>query len=401
MRKLYSTGAMLLALGLGAVAQNQDVNTLVMPKGYPVTSMPELPRSSETQRGSIIGMYIDYDFSEAKTLGEQGGPGQPGYSSPRIAWDFNTNYTWPTDDTLTYKYAIVDFDTIHDANADIGYDYDNVVSVFVDSVFFIIGHTNISGQNDTIVMKMVALTGSGHPTNTVLWSDTLITATSLSTGSYLSPVVLTGTPGIAVDAPSKFGLRLEYYAPEMDTAAFVAGFYDGGPCPSGNTRSASESLFYPNSYYWLNGRSVPTPLPSQLWPAANGDHLITDCSGNGQYEEGSNEEWFIQNILFSVYAHVELDYWAIGIDDVDAAFDMSLYPNPVSDVLHLTLASEEANDYTITITNIEGEIVRTESTSGSSRLSQDVNLAELSNGLYIVRVNDGASIISKPFVVSH
>jgi hypothetical protein len=65
------------------------------------------------------------------------------------------------------------------------------------------------------------------------------------------------------------------------------------------------------------------------------------------------------------------------------------------------LASSEVSDYTITITNIEGAIVRTESTSGATKITQDVDLKELSNGLYIVRINDGTSIVSKPFVVSH
>jgi len=399
MKKYYLLGLAYVVVSTELLAQ---ANAVVQLNGREVLSVPEVVRPGVGRRaGSVITIFVSPDIAEENLVGAQSAPGQPGYSSPKFAWNFNTNYTFPPD-TLSYKYAIVGFDSIHDADAGIGYDYDDILSINVDTVYFIIGHTNITGLQDTFVMKVVALTGNGYPTNTVLWSDTLFTSVSLSQGDWLSPYVLVAAPGLTVTPPNKFGLRLEYYGPDEDTAAFVAGFYDNGTCPSGNTRSASQSLFYPNSYYFLNGRTNPTPLNSQLWPAQNGDHLITDCNGNGEYDEDSNEEWFIQNISFVALITAELSYF-VGKDDIQDLQNVHVYPNPARDIVHISTSALTASDqnYTITITNIEGAVVHDE-TGSTAKLGggHDINVSHLSDGIYFLRVNDGHSVAAKPFVIA-
>ena len=230
-----------------------------------------------------VPMYIDYDQAEFDLVGS------PPYTW--FAWPMNEYFTSPTN-SGTLKYAIVTIDSIHDAYTGVGYEYSGITSITIDSIFLTVGHQNLSGLDDTITISIITLNNQGYPTSTVLWSTDFTTSISLSPLSWLNMVTLQVAPSFTVTPPNKIGVRVNYKAPLIDTLGILSGFTDGGPCPAGASVSAFESLFPVNSYYYYVG---PNPGITGLWPNASGGVIYFDCNGNGSYDPGSNEEFFIQN----------------------------------------------------------------------------------------------------------
>lgn len=347
-------------------------------------------------------MYIDYDGSESAVVSDY----------QYFGWNFSTNYT-QADSAI--KFVVVDFDSIHDRDADIGYPYSQVDDIQIDTVFVALGHINTSGMNDTFIVDVVALDNTGYPTyhggtggysQVTLWSDTLVTATTLTGPSWLNfgGFAFVPDPGsLVVSPPDGFGVQVRYYGPAQDSAGFLAGYTNAGTCTNfGIATSAYQTLFFdsvtvsgnkrlrPNSYYHY------TYFPQPLYPTPTNGIIYIDCNGSGDYDKGVNEEWYLQNIAIWVNATV---YHHVGIGEAEADFNVSLYPNPANDMVHLSVEALDATTYTITITNIEGAVVRTESVSGS-RVNHNIQVGDLSNGLYLVRINDGTSIVSRPLVVN-
>lgn len=84
--------------------------------------------------------------------------------------------------------------------------------------------------------------------------------------------------------------------------------------------------------------------------------------------------------------------WRTGVKEVANSNEVSIYPNPAKDILNVKLNSPLNS--TIEIYNVIGVKIKTFSTDGS--LSK-LNIADLKNGMYILRVIDGNSTYSKTF----
>jgi hypothetical protein len=79
----------------------------------------------------------------------------------------------------------------------------------------------------------------------------------------------------------------------------------------------------------------------------------------------------------------------LGIDDPDANRKLSLYPNPVRDVLHF---SGSQKPEAVAIYNMAGQAVFTGKLSGA----QTMSVSSLPSGIYIVKaISNGTSVISK------
>lgn len=81
---------------------------------------------------------------------------------------------------------------------------------------------------------------------------------------------------------------------------------------------------------------------------------------------------------------------------------VSIYPNPMQDNGRISVDLTEASDVTVNIYNLNGQVVKTMALGSRSKgnLLVDVNVAELSNGTYIVHVQAGQHIHSGRLVVS-
>lgn len=76
-----------------------------------------------------------------------------------------------------------------------------------------------------------------------------------------------------------------------------------------------------------------------------------------------------------------------GLDEVAQALSMNVYPNPFSDKLNLNF--ETSANRTVSIYTMLGGLVSSEMMNG---MSGELNMEELSSGMYIVKVIEGAKV---------
>lgn len=76
---------------------------------------------------------------------------------------------------------------------------------------------------------------------------------------------------------------------------------------------------------------------------------------------------------------IDLSNPTVGINDIANKAIVSIYPNPATNVLHVTASAELSS---VEIINILGEVVKTQTANASY-----INIADLANGLYIARIH--------------
>lgn len=86
----------------------------------------------------------------------------------------------------------------------------------------------------------------------------------------------------------------------------------------------------------------------------------------------------------------EQNYGSLGISE--AAFGINMYPNPAENILNIELLDNREATYSIY--NVLGQQVL----NGSLNRTATINVSTLSNGLYIVKINDGQKELVERFI---
>lgn len=188
-------------------------------------------------------------------------------------WELNNSYVCnpPVDtaDNFTLRWTSVKFDSIVDTENDVSYNKYTFNSLTVDSIYFFFNHTNVSGLNDTLILTMYESAGNTTglnfapgggvvnntnmiPTNNVLWTDTIITNTSLSTatpfdGAAIEVLDPLGNP-VVVPQGKGFVVRIDYYGPEQDVFEVV----DFNRYDCGTTDEYASDAYIQNTTRWFN-----------------------------------------------------------------------------------------------------------------------------------------------------
>lgn len=89
---------------------------------------------------------------------------------------------------------------------------------------------------------------------------------------------------------------------------------------------------------------------------------------------------------------VEGKVWNVSVKDVKQNKEFSFYPNPAKDELFLKYYSKES--FQVEVYNILGSKVKTFTLNGGQA---NVNIEDLSNGIYFLRFKDDEKVISKTF----
>ncbi len=247
---------------------------------------------------SLHTIFIDYDSTEVNTSGSV---------SDAFMWEVNSNANCI--DTFVMDYFIMSFDTLIDAGTLTPY-YGGSAVITIDSLYISFGHENNSGLNDSIIISVLLSDANGYPSNTIVWSDTIISDTSLTAAlpnfSWLQTGMLAVSPGITLSQGQKFSVKINYYGAMQDTFGLISYYYKDA---AGNCDAACGSIkpfMYPTSYYFLN-YPQGTGLCDQH-PDSNGVGLYTDCNTNSQYD--FCEEYYLQN--HAIFAQLTIDADVIG-----------------------------------------------------------------------------------------
>ncbi len=87
-----------------------------------------------------------------------------------------------------------------------------------------------------------------------------------------------------------------------------------------------------------------------------------------------------------------------GIHENALGSDFSLYPNPATDKLNVVLSNKKAENVFVKIFNNLGQLVKTVALGNANDINNQIDLADLSSGIYVVKTTVGNASSSKKLI---
>lgn len=237
----------------------------------------------------------------------------------------------------------------------------------------------------------VSLTPAGTAYLCAVGDSIQITATGGGTSQwYMNGVMVAGatTNSYYATGPGIYNMEKTNQNGCTDSSA-VSTVVMYAPTGAGITPNGTDTLCEPNtvtivatagaqSYQWLDGGN---PIAGET-----NDSLVVSTSGvySCVVSYGACDE---TTTTFDVSI---LD--CSGLDELSAEV-LSLYPNPATSEIHLSLV--EMGSYKGAIYSALGALVKTFEFDGSEH---SLNIADLPNGSYVISVNDGTETFRRQFV---
>ncbi len=130
--------------------------------------------------------------------------------------------------------------------------------------------------------------------------------------------------------------------------------------------------------------------PYQLNPVEINNYLFTiEVVDNSPEQLAITAELTIIVNIYTIYNFDEENELASEIDN-NTELKHSIYPNPASNYLKFDLENMDENPVSITVTNLNGEIVLYREYQGNNdKLSKQIDITGLSKGMYIIYFQNG------------
>lgn len=124
----------------------------------------------------------------------------------------------------------------------------------------------------------------------------------------------------------------------------------------------------------------------------DGDTIVTQS-----YETGSVRKICLtaENTCRKVTKCQDVTVKVLGLEDELNDYTTTVYPTVTSNEVTIELGGKLSGVFTVTISNMIGNVVKTETMYGSS--IKDIDVSSLAGGMYIVTIEQGAQRISKRF----
>lgn len=139
----------------------------------------------------------------------------------------------------------------------------------------------------------------------------------------------------------------------------------------GNAPTANLNVTVPNgtyTYSWSTGATT-----QNITVANNSAYTLTVTSARGCTVESS------------------INVQTVGVEEVSNINSISLFPNPTQNVATLELSLVENVKATVTVTDVTGKVMLTETQQFNSGMNRvQINTADYANGLYLVNIRNGA-----------
>jgi hypothetical protein len=348
--------------------------------------------NNQANRDILQDLYIDYSFVDnfnQSTTAE---------SQKSFLWRFNsrntnadtalsfvgvrffeiTGYTDPADGTGSY----VD-----------PFSYEANYELIIDSIFSLISHENNSGENDSLIVEIHRLNATANSTFAdpaiVLWGDTTITSTSLSTGGNWvgtgSTQFISWAPGITVPAGRRAGVTVKYFGPKQDTCGIVASYISNPDGPASPNDIALKSS---------------APYSVMKYPPFIPNYSRNSNIFYGSPAAGADTSFFYaQNWEIWIKARVNE---VLDIETVNGIKMGHAYPNPFSEITNFTFNLDNSAEIGVQMFDITGKMVYTENmgkrSAGKNNVS--INAGNLPAGMYMYRITaDGKASVSKKVTI--
>ena len=76
----------------------------------------------------------------------------------------------------------------------------------------------------------------------------------------------------------------------------------------------------------------------------------------------------------------------VGINQVEDAVKFNVFPNPSNGIFNINLSSEKDNSVNLTVKNVVGQTVLTETVNVSGTTNHKISLTDYSKGIYFLTV---------------
>ncbi|WP_075341036.1 tectonin domain-containing protein [Tenacibaculum agarivorans] len=128
--------------------------------------------------------------------------------------------------------------------------------------------------------------------------------------------------------------------------------------------------------------------------------ILTSISGvNGQLWGTNSSTSIYRNDCFSLQSRSTETSEIVTNTENDFTNEIKLYPNPVSDILHLEFITQDDDEVTITLHNMLGQIVYTSTMDNIESKSYQINMESFPKNLYILNVeHKGKLILTKKVI---
>lgn len=302
----------------------------------------------------------------------------------------------------------------------------SVTSMQMDSVFVLGWYENVDGVfSDTLVFEIVV----GEPTQQPAFDSVYNTNTgaAFSAPKMMGSTTLMGWQAKLTD-PNKYVIK-HVLTPNDSTLNFgkfmqvnVSDYITGGITVNPGEVVGVSATFVPGYSYnfgdtiFSYDAAVPTAYMNTMRfgfygtddANANPDLFLDPYNDAGHYNgtylimtDGRYGLYggILDEIMYP-YTDWGLDLgaffqWTVDVEEQEA-MNMSIYPNPVVDQVNITV--EDFSNATLEIYNLLGEVVK--STQLSSQNTQ-VDVSNLTNGTYIVRVVNGQKVATKKVIINN
>jgi hypothetical protein len=150
-------------------------------------------------------------------------------------------------------------------------------------------------------------------------------------------------------------------------------------------------------------------------PVGSGDcytFTIHDAGGNGLccangggsylvYDPGNNDNIIIQGSVFTDSAYSQFKIVGVGVEETPRTNQISIHPNPFRDETTVSLFLTGQSNVTLSIFNLTGQLMRSQTTGLLKSGNHDVILKSggLTPGLYLLQVQTGNKLFTKKITI--
>lgn len=178
--------------------------------------------------------------------------------------------------------------------------------------------------------------------------------------------------------------------PYTITAADIAAGFVQIPVNDGtnNYVALSSGAYYVAVYmYSNNGSSTIRIRNDQTFGAPTRSIAMFNSDDNRWYSGYSGGRQF--NHMW-----IRAKFWsAIGLEENILNSNVNVGPNPVNDVLNVNFTNIDG-DFTLTMTDVTGRVIRTESISVFGAANHTMNVNGLAKGVYMLNINNGKASVT-------
>jgi hypothetical protein len=339
-------------------------------------------------------------------------------------------------------------DTVTDAHGCVYVGMMDTVNVPDSIMIMVDGVTNISCAGDSSGGIMITVTGGIAP-YTYVWSNNATSEdlANLATGTYTATVtdynacVVNGS-GITLIEPAAITLTVDSIVDEKCNGNTNGGVYisvAGGSTPytylwSNSATTQDISGVAAGSYsvgitdangctFTSSASSVTEPnaltatssVTNEIQGGAKGAIDVTVTGGIPTYVYHWNNNATTQdlgNLSAGIYSCTITDANGCtfiiadtvdlinGITDIKGVSSLAMYPNPSKDVVTISAALTEANDISVDVYTINGQLVNTYNRQNVLNANIEMNFANQAEGVYVAKITIAGNSITKRIVIT-